>query len=208
MSEEHDGGKSETPISDEASKKIDTSPPPTSGSTDDKVISVDVQRNGQGYSHFAAAPTAPLSPSYPHLYNGQQYYYQTQQPNSPATPNLMNGYDVQSLLGQQQQMRQQYPAIPPLSPGDANLGLVDEVNLSMGTVPPASPLFPGASIPVFGTGVGSEQLDNSRSMVTPSSPGLQYLTGPPPSPVVSYGGMYSSNLTPGSPEAHSSWNDR
>mmetsp|Transcript_13782 Transcript_13782/g.20526 ORF Transcript_13782/g.20526 Transcript_13782/m.20526 type:complete len:547 (-) Transcript_13782:232-1872(-) len=235
MSEEHDGGKSEEPVTTTTTSEapnsktieIDASPPPlpTSGSKDDKVTNnngVNVQsNNGQGYSQFAAtaAPTAPLSPSYPHQshFNRQQYYYQTQHtPNSPATPNLMNGYDVQSLLGQQQQQQQQqmrYPAIPPLSPGDANLGLsVDDVNLSMGAIPPASPLFPGASIPVFGTGV-SEQLDNSRSMgsmsmVTPSSPGLQYLTGPPPSPVVSYGGMYSSNLTPGSPEAHSSWNDR
>jgi hypothetical protein len=218
MSEEHDGGKSEAPVTSEAPKTIDTSPPPlpTSGSKDDKVTNgVNVQTNGgQGYSHFSAAPTAPLSPSYPHHFNAQQYYYQTQlAPNSPATPNLMNGYDVQSLLGQQQQQQQmRYPAIPPLSPGDANLGLgMDDVNLSMGAIPPASPLFPGANIPVFGTGGSGEQLDNSRSMgsmVTPSSPGLQYLTGPPPSPVVSYGGMYSSNLTPGSPEAHSSWNDR
>eukprot|EP01083_Nonionella_stella_P096667 271803_1 len=143
MSEEHDGGKSEAPVASEAPtpKSIDASPPPlsTSGSKDDKVTNngANVQsNNGKGYSHFSvAAPTAPLSPSYPHHFNGQQYYYQTQlAPNSPATPNLMNGYDVQSLLGQQQQQQQQqmrYPAIPPLSPGDANLGLgVDDVNLS------------------------------------------------------------------------------
>lgn len=191
-----------------------STPPGTSGNTDGKAETSEVKGAGgievkgqSDYNHFVHAP---LSPSFPHHFNGQPYYYQPQHtPNSPATPNLMNGYDVQSLLSQQQQMRQQYPAIPPLSPGgDANSGVHEEVNLSMGTVPPASPLFPGTAMPIFGSGMGSEQIDSSRSIVPPSSPGLQYLSGPPPSPVVSYGGMYSSSLTPGSPEPHASWSER
>ncbi len=191
-----------------------STPPANNGNTIDKAKTSEVKGSGGGgiepkgqsdYNHFVHAP---LSPSFAHHYNGQPYYYQPT-PNSPATPNLMNGYDVQSLLNQQQ-MRQQYPAIPPLSPGgDANNGVHEEVNLSMGTVPPASPLFPGTAMPIFGSGIGSaEQIDSSRSIIPPSSPGLQYLSGPPPSPVISYGGMYSSSLTPGSPEPHASWSDR
>lgn len=166
-------------------------------------------------NHFASAP---LSPSYHHPHLQPTYYYQPT-PASPATPSIGNGYDVQSILGQQHSgtanvfMRQQYPVIPPLSPGEpGNNGLVGSmgmedvnVNLSMGTVPPASPLFPGA-IPVFGT--GPEQLDTGRSMVTPTSPSLQYLTGPPPSPIISYGGIYANNMQPGSPEPRNTWNDR
>lgn len=164
---------------------------------------------------------APLSPMHPPLI--QHAYYYQHAPNSPATPSMGNGgYDVniQSLLGQNSNnllMRQQYPVIPPLSPhgNDANNGMgigvaggmEQDINLSMGTVPPASPLFPGA-IPVF----GSESLDGGRSMVAPTSPSLQYAVGPPPSPVMSYGaypsGGYPSGLQPGSPEAPNSWNER
>lgn len=95
-----------------------------------------------------------------------------------------------------------------------------DINLSMGTVPPASPLFPGAPVAVFGgehvdnhNGIGLSTIHgvnvgmNRRSMVTPNSPSLQYLTGPPPSPIVSYGGMYPSGLQPGSPEVPFSWTD-
>ena len=76
------------------------------------------------------------------------------------------------------------------------------INHNMGTVPPASPLFPG-TLPIF----GADQLENAgRGMhmmgMAPNSPNLQYLGGPPPSPVISYGGMYQA-----SPE-QPSWSDR
>ena len=178
----------------------------------------------------------------------------------------MNAMNVQSLLGPGSGnnvfMRQQhqYPIIPPLSPGvNVNTsGILEnnsgeyvgmdqqDINLSMGTVgvgiglPPASPLFPGAPVAMFGTepdnnnghgvghghGVGAVNvhsvhgqvhgqhgqvqhgyMNNGRSMVTPNSPSLQYLTGPPPSPVISYGGMYPSGI-PNSPEVQLSWSDR
>ncbi len=95
-------------------------------------------------------------------------------------------------------------------------GTGQDMNLSMGTVPPASPLFPGAPSGMFpdvgvqhdnnsgvhGPGVGVN-MGVGRSMVTPNSPSLQYLGGPPPSPVISYGGMY-----PPSPDIPLSWSDR
>lgn len=191
--------------------------------------------------------SAPLSPMHPaHMY----YYPQGQVPSSPATPSVGNGgYDVQSLLAGHTNsnnmfMRQQYPVIPPLSPainnGAGGIGMSNgvegqvqnnlgvgadqqDMNLSIGNavqIPPASPLFPGAPVPIFGTepqpvenhnpnmhghavGVGM----NGRSMVTPNSPSLQYLTGPPPSPVISYGGMYPSTIQH-SPDVPISWSDR
>jgi CUG-BP- and ETR3-like factor len=160
--------------------------------------------------------TTPLSPMHqPHIHN--QYFYGQNVPHSPATP-MNSGYD--SILSMQNSFaRQQYPVIPPLSPhtsnnvvntrnlpgiGFSNSG--DEVNpnpVSMGTIPPASPLFPG-TVTVF----GSEQIESvgGRPMnmvnIAPNSPNLQYLGVPPPSPVVSYG--FGIQASPEQP----SWSDR
>lgn len=104
-------------------------------------------------------------------------------------------------------------------------------SLSMGAIPPASPLFPG-TIPIFGGGsaTGEQMIPmdsasaaaaaaasvNGRSMmgigISQTSPSLQYLGAPPPSPVISYGGMYTSSGMPGSPEQQQqqfpSWSER
>jgi len=219
MSEEKDSGNGPAPGVDvsanhNTSTNTNTNTPPNAG---ERITRTDNDRGMQAsavdQSNYAKNYAAtPLSPSTynPHL---QPTYYYQHAPPSPATPSMGNGYDVQSLLGQHSGvgnvfLRQPYPVIPPLSPGEpGNNSFIEDVNLSMGTVPPASPLFPG-TIPVFGA--TSEQLGSGRSMVTPTSPSLQYLTGPPPSPVISYGGVYPNNINiqSGSPEAHSSWSDR
>ena len=182
----------------------------------------------RSYSNEYVTAT-PLSPPY-HMQHQHPYYYSqnVNGPNSPATPSYEFG--AQNILSNNMFMRQQYPVIPPLSPHVANNNpnVVNDVaglegdsngnggpgggggamhgninhNLSMGTVPPASPLFPG-TLPIF----GSEHLENAgRSMhmmgMAPNSPSLQYLGGPPPSPVISYGGIYQA-----SPE-QPSWSDR
>mmetsp|Transcript_1201 Transcript_1201/g.2174 ORF Transcript_1201/g.2174 Transcript_1201/m.2174 type:complete len:641 (+) Transcript_1201:438-2360(+) len=94
-------------------------------------------------------------------------------------------------------------------------------NLSMGGgggggIPPASPLFPG-TIPIYG-GSAEQMIPmdtnaaafNGRSMMgvalSPNSPQLQYLGAPPPSPIISYGRMYTSSGLQGSPEH--SWSER
>ena len=171
----------------------------------------------------ANATATPLSPMHPH-HMQHPYYYSQNVPNSPATPSYDSILGAQNSLPNNMFMRQHYPVIPPLSPHASNNGndILDDGNgnyaaninhnLSMGIVPPASPLFPG-TMPIF----GSEQLESAgRSMnmmnvgmgvgITPNSPSLQYLGGPPPSPVISYGGIYPTGIQ-GSP-GHSSWSDR
>lgn len=169
----------------------------------------------------ANATATPLSPMHPH-HMQNPYYYSQNVPNSPATPSYDSMLGAQNALPNNMFMRQQYPVIPPLSPHASNdcnnddgngnyAATMNHHNLSMGIVPPASPLFPG-TMPIF----GSEQMESGgRSMnmmngmgvgIAPNSPSLQYLGGPPPSPVISYGGIYPSGIQ-GSP-GHSSWSER
>jgi hypothetical protein len=202
-------------------------------------------KNGASSNVMNHTFATPLSPMHPHPMQHAYYYPTHNIPHSPATPSMNNsGYDpiVGTSLAQNNVsnmfLRQHYPIIPPLSPpsqpaSDANNSTKGQYatggqygdesnfnssinhNLSMGAIPPASPLFPGA-VPIFGG--SSEQMIpmdsnaalNGRSMMgvglTPNSPSLQYLGAPPPSPVISYGGMYTSSGLQGSPEH--SWSER
>lgn len=149
-------------------------------------------------------------------------YYTYQQPNptptSPASASLGNvAYDVQSLLAQQPSItsmnmnafannNQNTNNIngTPLSPGRETTNVIDTSNL-----PPASPLFPGTTLPLY-SGTSPEQLGetimNGASMfASNATPSFQYLSGPPPSPVISYG--YPPSI-PNSPDVRNSWTDR
>jgi len=144
-------------------------------------------------------PTIPQSPA-PTNQSGlmrQQGYYAYQQsnppPNSPITQSI--GYDSQALLLQSQLGsfgRQQFGSAPPppLSPGlptgNGSLG-TEDANISLGVLAPSSP-FPFVT-------ASSEHVDSSRinhgSLIAPPSPSVQYISGHPPSPVVSgYAGVY------------------
>lgn len=162
---------------------------------------------------------------------GGYYAYQQHNPtpNSPASVSLGNGaYDVQSLLAQQPSITSMNMNtfannnhmntnhmnnnnqntnninVTPLSPGRDTTSAIDTSNL-----PPASPLFPGTTLPLYST-TSPEQLGetimNGASMFASNpTPSFQYLTGPPPSPVISYG--YPPSI-PSSPDVRSSWTER
>ncbi len=164
--------------------------------------------NGDGQLQSSdASPQSPQAVTTFHSQPGYYPYHQhNQTPNSPSSASLGNGgYGIQSLLplqtGNNGFNRQYNNNAPPLSPGvrDINNG---DINL-----PPASPLFPG-TVPLYST--SSEQLDSNAInggsvFASTTSPSFQYLSGPPPSPVVSYG--YPPSI-PNSPEARTSWPDR
>jgi hypothetical protein len=201
-------------------------------------------KNAASSNAMSHSFATPLSPMHPHPMQHAYYYTTHNVPHSPATPSINSGYDsilgtslahnaVSNMF-----LRQHYPIIPPLSPptqtssdannnsqgqyaaagqygDDSNFSSNINHNLSMGAMPPASPLFPG-TIPIFG-GSGEQMIPmdsnsalNGRSMMgvglTPNSPSLQYLGAPPPSPIISYGGMYTSSGLQGSPEH--SWSER
>lgn len=145
--------------------------------------------------------------------NNIYYPYQNQPNTSPASPasgSLRNGmYDAQSILAQQPSGSSSFGGHQfnnnnniTLSPSGRGGNKSFESNL-----PPASPLFPG-TLPLYSS--SSEQLDsniiNGASMfASTGSPSFQYMTGPPPSPVISYG--FAPSL-PSSPDARGSWADR
>ena len=164
------------------------------------------------------------------------YHHGSPPPNSPTVSALgTTGYEIQALLLQQQQAggnlfgRHQYATAvppPPLSPAQPNgnsTTVGSASNISMGVIPPASPGFPGTAT-VF-PGTNTEQIDSSRinnsSMVAPSSPSFQYLSGQPsPSAVSGYGGVYTGyvagsstaygNVSPRIPTSpdERTWSDR
>jgi hypothetical protein len=172
---------------------------------------------GKYYNHPGPGPI-PGPPYYPYQHQHQINHNHNQAPNSPSSISLGNGgyHGIQSLLATQVPgggtavfgTRQQYNNVPPLSPAMRDINN-NEANLNL---PPASPLFPGA-VPLYSTsseqvdtGVGGAGVMNGASMfASTTSPTFQYLTGPPPSPVVSYG--YPPSI-PNSPEARNSWTDR
>mmetsp|Transcript_8210 Transcript_8210/g.11731 ORF Transcript_8210/g.11731 Transcript_8210/m.11731 type:complete len:563 (-) Transcript_8210:367-2055(-) len=150
----------------------------------------------------------------PHFPSGTQqhpaYYYQhaTQSPNSSNIPTLGSiGYDVQALMFQQQAVAgnnhysgQPYstniphsPVSPIQSSGNEGLG-GNAPTFPIGLIPPASPLFPTSN---------TESMDASRmnniSALAPSSPSVQYLSGPPStSGFPGYGEIYQGYVS-GSP---------
>ena len=181
----------------------------------DKINAVSAESNST-QTHDATS-----QPSTVHYGNPAYYPFQnnlSQPPSSPAggAANLASAGYIQDLFMKQQQgvgnvlnTRQQYPNNlpgPPLSP----LPTVNVIqatgeegpNLSMGTIAPASPLFPGA------VGFGSnpaDQQEHSRLngvVASPTSPSLY-----PLSPL--YSGMYHGGPAsiPNSPETRS-WSDR
>lgn len=168
-------------------------------------------------------PQSPVSQQSSNFQYGHPGYYpfqnnNSQPPSSPAGANLASAGYIQDLFMKQQQAgvgnifnaRQQYANSlqgPPLSPLNVMQGSgEDGPNLSMGTIPPASPLFPGAA--AFGSNPvpSAEQQEVSRMNGTimgasPTSPSIY-----PLSPL--YGGMYQiPGSIPNSPEPRS-WSDR
>ncbi len=192
---------------------------PTKEASKASVTAVDAQTtptkpSGKNNDEPATAPPSDASPASPQAVasKNQQCYYAYQHPTIPNSPSQDNGvYDIQSLLPQQapaSSFGHQYGLVPglvpPLSPAVRN-------NSNNGdNLPPASPLFPGTAVPLYNR--SSDQLEttnvvNSPSMFTSTtSPSFQYLSGPPPSPVISYG--YTQTRMPNSPEHRTSWADR
>ena len=168
------------------------------------------------------APVAQAT-NYPQLYaphltpqpGGGYYMYQqaqiTPEPPSPAGPNGM--YDAASFRHLSSPFGGQYGGIPqpPLSPR-SNMG-------SMGSIPPASPLFPRVAHSNSGT-LDPQQLDsaslhrmNSGGNGGPPSP-APYLSpplGPSASPYGAmyqgYGGIYNSGSGNNGSEDNA-WSDR
>ncbi len=152
----------------------------------------------------------PMSPQAVAIKNQQGYYtYQNHTIANSPSASQNGGYDIQSLLAQQipasSSFAHQYMSslVPPLSPA-----MRENSNNGESTLPPASPLFPGTAVPLYNT--SPDQHDsavvNAPSMfASTTSPTFQYLSGPPPSPVVSYG--YPPSI-PNSPDHRNSWNER
>lgn len=162
------------------------------------------------------ASDVPVSPQAVAIKNQQGYYtYQNHNIGTSPSTSQNGNYDIQSLLAQQvpasSSFGHQYmnSLVPPLSPA-VRENTTSGVTGAESTLPPASPLFPGTAVPLYNT--SSDQHDVSNVVnPTPSmfasttSPSFQYLSGPPPSPVVSYG--YSPSI-PNSPDHRNSWTER
>mmetsp|Transcript_1277 Transcript_1277/g.1560 ORF Transcript_1277/g.1560 Transcript_1277/m.1560 type:complete len:567 (-) Transcript_1277:183-1883(-) len=203
----------------------DTGPPNCNDSSDEAkggatgVVAADMNERTETRNQPKTSPSevSPQSPDVRFLssHNQPGYYAYPTSPGGPVATFGNGGYDIQSfLLSQQQQQHQQQNTIgggnntatfgggrqysngnsmPSLSPAirDVNNG---DINL-----PPPSPLFPGTAQRYK---MNSEQHDSAAAAagMNLASP---YLSGPPPSPVMSYG--YTQSI-PNSPI--SSWNDR
>ena len=189
-----------------------------------EVISGDVQttspqpsqttaKNNHGGGTVPSSEESPASPQAVAIKNQLGYYTYQQQNhttmgNSPSASQGNGAYDIQSLLAAQQvsassSFGHQYNLAPPLSPA-----VRDNSNNGESALPPASPLFPGTAVPLYTN--SSDQLEsnvvNAPSMFAPNtSPTFQYLSGPPPSPVISYG--YPPSI-PNSPDHRNSWTER
>ena len=183
------------------------------------VTAVDVQAStkpseaiGEGNGDRVTATSSDVSvPPQAAAVRNQQAYYTYQNhtiANSPAS-SQNGGYDIHSLLAQQVPSNSSFGhqyinnLVPPLSPAGRENNNNGEPGL-----PPASPLFPGTTMPLYNT--TSDQHDsnvlNAPSMfASTTSPTFQYLSGPPPSPIVSYG--YPPSI-PNSPDHRNAWNER
>lgn len=172
-------------------------------------------KNNNGGGTVPSSEETPASPQAVAIKNQHGYYTYQQQNhtnigNSPSASQGNGSYDIQSLLAAQQvsassPFGHQYNLVPPLSPAAA---VRDNNNNGESALPPASPLFPGTAVPLYTN--SSDQLDsnvvNAPSMfASTASPTFQYLSGPPPSPVVSYG--YPPSI-PNSPDHRNSWTER
>jgi len=110
------------------------------------------------------------------------YYVYPHVPQSPAR--VSGGYDVQALLMQQHAGRQHYNSVlppPPLTPPTAIVKeTMERTNISMGIIPPASPLF---------TTYSMEQQMEARGL-TPQSPATYLAAHPPQAVPTSPGFLY------------------
>ena len=174
-----------------------------------------MQQHQHPYYYSQNVPNSPATPSYEfgaqNILSNNMFMRQQYPVIPPLSPhgagaggnnnNNPNGVNVNDGAGLEGDRSGSGNGGPGGMNGNGN-GNGMNINHNMGTVPPASPLFPG-TLPIF----GADQLENAgRGMhmmgMAPNSPNLQYLGGPPPSPVISYGGMYQA-----SPE-QPSWSDR
>lgn len=121
------------------------------------------------------------------------YYVYPHIPQSPAP--VPAGYDIQTLLMHQHVNRPGYSTVlppPPLSPPTAGASVakdVERTNISMGIIPPASPLFPAYSM---------EQQMEARGMAPPSpAPYLAAHQAVPTSPGMFYQGYGAAMSTYG-----------
>lgn len=150
--------------------------------TNERVTTEDAQHhpnhgnNGNVSSDVMSNLHPPKSP--PVVEN--HYYVYPHVPQSPAP--VSTGYDVQALLMQQHVGRQHYNTVlppPPLTP-TASKETMERTNISMGIIPPASPLF---------TAYSMEQQMEARGLA-PQSPSPYLAAHPPQAIPTSPGYLY------------------
>eukprot|EP00550_Attheya_septentrionalis_P012373 CAMPEP_0198303544 /NCGR_PEP_ID=MMETSP1449-20131203/56939_1 /TAXON_ID=420275 /ORGANISM="Attheya septentrionalis, Strain CCMP2084" /LENGTH=603 /DNA_ID=CAMNT_0044006039 /DNA_START=634 /DNA_END=2445 /DNA_ORIENTATION=- len=153
------------------------------------------------------------------------YYYQQGTPEPPS-PTAAGGYDMNPFLQQHAALLQQQGAnpfssnpqysagipLPPLSPAVNNQNNASS-NISMGIIPPASPLFPGTARSFPSSGIDRQHQLDSRMLTNtrggaPPSPSLPYLVSPPLGPTAPSYSMYQGyGGNQNSPE-QTGWSDR
>jgi len=123
----------------------------------------DIQPNNMENPHNSSTITNNMHmqpPQSPPVVENHYYVY-PHVPQSPAP--VSGGYDIQALLMQQHAGRQHYNTVlpaPPLTPPTTGAGKdMERTNISMGIIPPQSPLF---------TAYSMEQQMEARGLAPPS----------------------------------------